>query len=669
MPQVNEAVASQLMTDLMSDYGLSWQQAAGLVGNLAHESAGFNTLQEISPAVPGSRGGYGYAQWTGSRRDDFDNFIARTGLDPESYAANYLFMKQELDGDYRYIINGLRTKDDVASATRYVSNNYLRPGVPHMDSRQSYAKAVSGLPAPVPAERSGYIQAMQAGLPVPPADIPSVGSWLPPQPSSPPPAIRTNEPGRMPSEFELAAFRTGGASPPLDMQLARDGGVPSSIMPSLNSRSPDMPVFNAAYDPRIGAMVPIPPTQHLGSAVLGSPYPQGMEQDRGLQAALAAQIAPPPSPFAPSPVATVPINPATGMPQGSYNDTGSMPSFASLANFATGAPASSPSTSVAQMYGGMLPPAPVSAPRADNVGSMPSMADLGSFISPPSVVPASNTTYVRPDGSSSPAMTREAGTTLPADYRPSGIGSAADLQWAGAANAGVTLGPMVAGGLGMSSLNIPPPSSVPTPAPSSQTTTVANPAYAQYMAAAAKEAKAQEMARAQQSVLNSPYAAMMGKANATAQQMQKTSAPLPQPKPLSAPPPKTITITKPAAPAPRPVAAPKPLAVPMPRARPNTMPKPAFAQFQAAMAAPQGPNIPPPPPGAVGTAGGYYFGRDAQGRPTVNLGRVNPNLTPAQTYAAASNYNATPKGQEWAIGINPGSGADGGHSDAAGYIW
>ena len=53
---------------LMRDLGLTDLQAAGLLGNLGHESGGFRQLQEVAPAVAGSRGGWGLAQWTGPRR-------------------------------------------------------------------------------------------------------------------------------------------------------------------------------------------------------------------------------------------------------------------------------------------------------------------------------------------------------------------------------------------------------------------------------------------------------------------------------------------------------------------------------------------------------------------------------------------------------------------------
>ena len=58
--------APMIMADLKRELGLTHEQAAGLVGNLGYESAGFKALQEGRP-ISGA-GGFGYAQWTGPRR-------------------------------------------------------------------------------------------------------------------------------------------------------------------------------------------------------------------------------------------------------------------------------------------------------------------------------------------------------------------------------------------------------------------------------------------------------------------------------------------------------------------------------------------------------------------------------------------------------------------------
>lgn len=81
---------------LMRDLGLTADQAAGLVGNLGYESAGFTKLQEIRPAVAGSRGGTGWSQWTGQRRRNFEFWCLQKGMSPSSDEANYGFLIAEL---------------------------------------------------------------------------------------------------------------------------------------------------------------------------------------------------------------------------------------------------------------------------------------------------------------------------------------------------------------------------------------------------------------------------------------------------------------------------------------------------------------------------------------------------------------------------------------------
>ncbi len=81
---------------LMRDLGLTDVQAAGLLGNLGHESGGFRQLQEIAPRSPGSRGGWGLAQWTGPRRVAMEAWCRARGLDPASPEAGYGYLCAEL---------------------------------------------------------------------------------------------------------------------------------------------------------------------------------------------------------------------------------------------------------------------------------------------------------------------------------------------------------------------------------------------------------------------------------------------------------------------------------------------------------------------------------------------------------------------------------------------
>jgi len=150
-------IAAKLLSDLKRDFGLTDEQAAGVVGNLMHESGGFNSLQEINPSS--GRGGYGYAQWTGDRRNAFENYAATNGYDPTSYEANYGYLKHELATDpyERRQFNTVKNATTAAEAARLVSENFLRPGTPNLRARQNYAQ-----------QALGY-----ANSPVPPGSIPS----------------------------------------------------------------------------------------------------------------------------------------------------------------------------------------------------------------------------------------------------------------------------------------------------------------------------------------------------------------------------------------------------------------------------------------------------------------------------------------------------------------
>jgi hypothetical protein len=188
MADDTSAIATTLMSDLQRDLGLTKEQAAGVVGNLMHESGGFGSLQEINPLVPGSQGGYGYAQWTGPRRDSFESYVADKGLDPTSYEANYGFLKHELDTDpYErrqfMTVKGAQTAEDAA---RLISENYLRPGIPHMPARLAFANQAlgyAGQTAPTPAMRA-IEQAM----------LPQIG---------PTGTVKANKVGNMPDFFEM----------------------------------------------------------------------------------------------------------------------------------------------------------------------------------------------------------------------------------------------------------------------------------------------------------------------------------------------------------------------------------------------------------------------------------------------------------------------------------
>lgn len=152
--------AAVFMGRLMADFALSVEDAAAIIGNAGHESGGFKSLQEIKPLVPGSRGGYGIMQWTGPRRHDYEAYCARNKLNPADMNTNYKFLFTELKGPEGRVLPKLRAAKTLASKVEVFCNGFLRPGIPHMDSRKVWAKRAlaaygSNTPAPKPAPPVG----------------------------------------------------------------------------------------------------------------------------------------------------------------------------------------------------------------------------------------------------------------------------------------------------------------------------------------------------------------------------------------------------------------------------------------------------------------------------------------------------------------------------------
>jgi hypothetical protein len=98
--------APGIMNLLMADFALDLESAAAILGNLGHESGGFNSMQEGKPLS--GRGGYGWAQWTGPRRDQFEAYVQRNGFDINGDTANYKWLYLELTGSERAAIPAVK---------------------------------------------------------------------------------------------------------------------------------------------------------------------------------------------------------------------------------------------------------------------------------------------------------------------------------------------------------------------------------------------------------------------------------------------------------------------------------------------------------------------------------------------------------------------------------
>lgn len=135
---------------LTKDLSITREQASGIFGNLGTETGGFKHLQELNPVVAGSRGGFGWMQWTGPRRKAYEAWCKKNNLKPADDESNYQYLVYEtLNIETKSLIQLRKTTTPETAAETFCALN-LRPGVPHMSSRKAYARrayeAVKALP-------------------------------------------------------------------------------------------------------------------------------------------------------------------------------------------------------------------------------------------------------------------------------------------------------------------------------------------------------------------------------------------------------------------------------------------------------------------------------------------------------------------------------------------
>jgi Phage tail lysozyme len=126
--------------------GIPAAAAQGIVANMMAESGLNPGINERSPLVAGSRGGYGLNQWTGPRRVQYEQFAHAKGASPDDLNTQLDFTVWELQNTEKAAGNALMQAPDAMTAAQIYSNQFLRPGIPHMDQRLAYARQMAGLP-------------------------------------------------------------------------------------------------------------------------------------------------------------------------------------------------------------------------------------------------------------------------------------------------------------------------------------------------------------------------------------------------------------------------------------------------------------------------------------------------------------------------------------------
>jgi len=145
--------------------GLPLHVAQGIAANMAAESRLDTRINEQRPLVPGSRGGFGLNQWTGPRRRAIEAAAVARGVPVDDLDFQLDYTLEELNGPEARAFAALQGATTAEEAARIYSEQFLRPGIPHMDRRLAYAREFAGMP---PAPASGGTGApTYAGAPAP----------------------------------------------------------------------------------------------------------------------------------------------------------------------------------------------------------------------------------------------------------------------------------------------------------------------------------------------------------------------------------------------------------------------------------------------------------------------------------------------------------------------
>lgn len=149
--------------------GLPEHAANGILMNLQDESGLNPSINEASPLVPGSRGGFGLAQWTGPRRKGLEAFAAERGVPVDDTDMQLDFLMSELQGPEAGAMKSLAASQDAGSAAAAFARDFLRPAQSHLDSRVAKYLGSGGAPKPAQVASLDPVIGMPPASPTPPS--------------------------------------------------------------------------------------------------------------------------------------------------------------------------------------------------------------------------------------------------------------------------------------------------------------------------------------------------------------------------------------------------------------------------------------------------------------------------------------------------------------------
>lgn len=138
--------------------GVPLHVAQGVVARLNGESRLDPGINEVSPTVEGSRGGFGLAQWTGPRRKQLEAFAQSQGKDVADPDLQMDFLMWENANTEKGAWDKVMTAADPVEAARLFTTEWERPGTPHLDGTLATAAEYAGIQPGVASPASGGAQ-------------------------------------------------------------------------------------------------------------------------------------------------------------------------------------------------------------------------------------------------------------------------------------------------------------------------------------------------------------------------------------------------------------------------------------------------------------------------------------------------------------------------------
>ena len=148
--------------------GLPEHVANGFIANFKDESNLNPGINEAAPVVPGSRGGFGLAQWTGPRRKALEAFAASTGRPVDDLNVQLDFLMQELSGSEAGAAGAIMSAKNAPEAAAAIVNSFLRPAEGHRSRREAaYLGMEGGAPAQADPLADPYVQKLMQVMAMP----------------------------------------------------------------------------------------------------------------------------------------------------------------------------------------------------------------------------------------------------------------------------------------------------------------------------------------------------------------------------------------------------------------------------------------------------------------------------------------------------------------------